>query len=78
MFYGLRLLPATRAFRVDWGVKVIGVSLEDGGCDQLVDGRGERRRAALKQPDSRPLMKTSWCRPPFFCSGKAVGPLEFG
>ncbi len=31
MFYGLRLLPATRAFRVDCGVKLIGLSLEDGG-----------------------------------------------
>ncbi len=26
-------------------------------------------------PDSQPAMKTAWCRPPWFCSGKAVGPL---
>ncbi len=31
MFYGLRLLYATRAFRVDCRVKLIGVSLEDEG-----------------------------------------------
>ncbi len=30
MFYGLRLLSATRAFRVDCHVKLIGVSLEEG------------------------------------------------
>ncbi len=29
MFYGLRLLSATRAFRVDCRVKLIGVSLEE-------------------------------------------------
>ncbi len=80
MFYGLRLLSATRAFRVDCRVKLIGVCLEEGGgrCDQLVDGGGERRRAAGIQPDILPVMKMSWCGPPLFCSGKRVGPLEFG
>ncbi len=29
LFYGLRLLSATRAFRVDCRVKLIGVSLEE-------------------------------------------------
>ncbi len=42
MFYGLRLLSATMTFRVDCHVKLVDVSLEEGGCDQLVDGRGER------------------------------------
>ncbi len=67
MFYGLRLLSATRAFRVDCRVKLIGV-----------DGRGERRRTAWRQLDSQPAMKTSWYRHPLFYSGKAVGPLVFG
>ncbi len=31
MFNGLRLLSATRAFRVDYRVKLIGVSLEERG-----------------------------------------------
>ncbi len=30
MFYGLRLLSATRAFRVDCRVKLIDISLEEG------------------------------------------------
>ncbi len=49
MFYGLQLLSATRVFRVDCLVKLIGVSLEE-GCDQLVDGRVERCRAAEGSP----------------------------
>ncbi len=35
---GLRLLSAARVFRVDYRVKLICTSLEEGGCDQLVDG----------------------------------------
>ncbi len=31
VFYGLRLLPATRAFGVDWRVELVGVSLKEGG-----------------------------------------------
>ncbi len=39
-FYGMRLLSAARAFRVDCHIELIGVSLEEGGeGDQLVDGR---------------------------------------
>ncbi len=41
---------ATRAFRVYCHVKLIGINLEEGGCDQLVDGRGERRLAAGSNP----------------------------
>ncbi len=80
MFYGLRLISATWAFRVDCCVKLIGVSLEEGGVhvDQLKDGREERRRVTWRKPNSRPAIKTSWFRPPLFCSGKAVGQLEFG
>ncbi len=78
MLYGLRLLSATRAFGVDCRVELVGVGLKEGGCDRLVDGRGEQRRAAWRQPDSRPAMKRFWCRPPLFYNGKAVGPLEFG
>ncbi len=67
------------AFRVDCRVELKGVCLEEGeGRDQLVDGRGERRRTAWIQPDILPVMKMSWCGPPLFCSGKRVGPLEFG
>ncbi len=78
MFYGLRLLSATRAFGVHCRVELVGVSLKEGGRDRIVDGRGEQRRAARRQPDSRSAMKTFWCRSPSFCSGKAVDPLEFG
>ncbi len=38
MFYGLRLLSATRAFRVDCRVKTIGVSLEEGGVTSSYTG----------------------------------------
>ncbi len=79
VFYGLRLLSATRVFWAHCRVELVGVSLkEGGGCDQLVNGRGERRRAAWRKPDSQAAKKMFWCRPPLFCSGKAVGPLEFG
>ncbi len=77
MFYGLRLLSATRAFGADCRVELVGLK-KGGGYDQLVDERGEQRRTALRQPDSRLVMKTFGCRPPLFCSGKSVGPLEFG
>ncbi len=61
------------------GRLLIGVSLEEGGgCDQLVDELGERRRVAWRQPNSRPVTKMSCCRPHLFCSGKAVDQLEFG
>ncbi len=40
----MRLPSVTRAFRVDSRVELVGVTLEEGGCDQLVSGREERRR----------------------------------
>ncbi len=41
-------------------VAVVGISLEEeGGCDQLVGGRGERHRVAWRQPDSRPSSKST-------------------
>ncbi len=68
MFYGLRLLSTTRAFRIDCRVKLIGVSIEEGGVtSSLTD-----------EENGVAAMKTFWCRPPLNCSGKAVGQLKFG
>ncbi len=41
--------------------------------------RWARRTASrhVETADSRPTMKTFWCRPLLFGSGKAVGHLEF-
>ncbi len=75
--YDLLLVSAAGAFVVNSRMKVIDVSLEE-GCDQLVDGRRERGRTSWSQLDSQLTMKMSRCIPASFCSGKAVGPLEFG
>ncbi len=44
MFYSFRFPSAARAFRVDGRLALIGVSIEEGVCDQLEGGLGERRR----------------------------------
>ncbi len=38
MFYGLRLLSATRAFGVNYRVELVGVSLKEGGVTRSYSG----------------------------------------
>ncbi len=39
MFYGLQLFFTTRGFRVDFRIRLIGVSLEDGGVSSSSTGK---------------------------------------
>ncbi len=56
---GLRLLSATRAFRVDCRVELIGVSLEEGEKLVLTSPASSSRRGATAGGAS-PILKKGW------------------
>ncbi len=53
MFYGLRLLSATRAFGVDCRVELVGVSLKEWG---LTGSRRARRTVSHREETARHLL----------------------
>ncbi len=59
LLYGLRLLSATRAFRVDCRVELIGVSLEEGKKLVLTSPASSSRRGATAGGAS-PILKKGW------------------